>query len=176
MSNKKGIQLAWQFLAVLALIVLPANSAFTQKDPPPPTPIADDTLPDWRFPASSERIVTHLSGRQSNSGMCSAMRWTASSQIVQGLFWNYSKHTSKSRDANSSWWACDIDKIGARGRFWVNGSLYDDTGMVTQSNSADITVKTKKTDFTCGNMQARGNHKFEHSGYPSWYPQTDTSC
>ena len=104
------------------------------------------------------------------------MRWIASSRIVVTIFWNYSEHKSVSRDANNSSWPCDIDRIGVRGRYWVNGVLHDDTGMRTRYDSADIVVTTKKTDVACGNQFARGNHKFEHAGYGSWYPQTDTSC
>jgi hypothetical protein len=161
-----------QMLLILILQISVASPAIAQAPRPPVTPPTP-------FPSRIELIVSKVrdDGEVGTSvGLCEAMRWIASSQIVRGLLYNYSKHQSKSRDANDSSWPCDIDRIGVRGRLWIYGDLYSDTGMKINANSADITVNTKKTDFTCPGISARGNHLFEHRNYPSWYPVTDASC
>ena len=129
----------------------------------------------------SEQVVSGVETTRDKGtrGLCDTMWWATLIGIHDYYSWTNSEHQSISRAASDHSYACDIDRIGTRGRIWVNDSLKSDTGMQYASNSADKVVFTDpQNSVHCSTdaIAARGNHYFQESGITTWQPQSDDSC
>ena len=166
--NRKicGTALMFLLLVLSTASVVLADDLGMSKELPPGIKVA--------VPSSVERIV----GNTGAEALCSSMWWQGTSNFI-GSGLPDGDHYSRSRDSNNHSYACDIDKIGARGRFWSDNAIRDDTGMKYVYNSADKRVYSDNGGGdTCNYnyIYIRGNHHFEDAGQTTWTPETSNSC
>lgn len=135
----------------------------------------DNKLPpgiDKDVPQTVERVV----GGGVGDAMCDSMWWHGYTDIS----WSgtYCQHYSRSRDEPNHWYPCDIDKIGVRGRLWVNDILMDEDPMKYNYDSADKNGSTRAASASCERdfEYARSNHYFQKAGLPTWQPESSDSC
>jgi hypothetical protein len=128
---------------------------------------------DKAAPPSVERIVEV----STEALVCGTLWWNGKSDLILGGLPD-GDHYSRSRDNSNHSYACDIDQIGSRGRFWSDDNLRDDTGMKYAYNSADKRVYSDNGGGdTCANnyIYIRGNHYFKEGG-TTWQPESSKSC
>ena len=131
---------------------------------------------DEDAPKSIELVVPGRTKSGDADSYCDTLWWHG----LTDIFWTgeYGNHYSQSRDEPNHWYPCDIDKIGVRGRLWVNDILVDEEPMRYSLNASDKNAQTYDANSDCDDdlVYARSNHYFQHSGTPTWQPQTDDTC
>jgi hypothetical protein len=137
-------------------------------------PAQDKGLPpgiEKAAPTSVERVV----GERGTEALCDSLWWHGVSNLILGGLPD-GDHYSRSRDADNHSYACDIDQIGTRGRFWSDNNLRDDSGMQYAYNSAASVFQNGGGDTCSSNyIYIRGNHYFKE-GAELWQPETSNSC
>lgn len=169
------------FMGVLLIsLISPSTISYAQADDPVGELTVDNPPPDGPFHPLVEQTVINpaFKSEDSTRSTCGILYWAAKTEMVSGLFTTRSKSTSISRDNSNHNIACNISSIGARGRLWISGTIYSDTGMLRAYNSADIIATTRGSDLTCGSgvFQAQGDHEFILTGVQSWFPISTHGC
>jgi hypothetical protein len=155
-------------LLVLLLSIAPAMLAQGPDDSNLPPGI------DKEAPQSVERVVVRGGVKDIGlDSMCDVLWWHGYTNISAP----YAHHYSESRDEPNHWYPCDIDKIGVRGRLWVDNVLKDEDPMAYSYNSADEQGTTYSSLADCSReVYARSNHYFQEAGEPIWQPETSDVC
>jgi len=170
--------------AVLVLLLSATSGIVRAQEPPPdtesPLGIGPGEIPPWVHlnPSNVERVVSRSKkGSVSSLSLCDTMWWDGYTHQT-GWYEARWEHRSQSRAESDHSYPCDIDKIGVRGRAWINNDLEYDSKMQKSPNSADKVVEKQLDNVFCwsSDIYARSNHYFEEAGIGTWEPTTDNSC
>jgi hypothetical protein len=180
-----------KFLVVALLVgiaVIPSMQATMQEVPTGDNPSDPGVLPNGdlvpgyhqQFPSEGRALVSrNNSGDSATRALCDSMAWSYNTTPAWYDIFHFRAYThvaSLSRDISERSYPCDIDRIGARARYWSDDVLQEDTNMLDAVASAEKTVQTTTYGECAFYILMRGNHVFEDAQAGALYPQTENSC